>query len=387
MILSGRIIKASGAAVPMIGLLVVGGPASAQSTSSVVGKLPLIALQAQSSSGNPLANDSVQVFWMNPQGGTPSQIATGTTDSQGRVMLTAPLTERLKHSASWNGGTMNLAVVVARPHATPLIWNFSRNVSTSATGASLGPATVHVSSNGTAWPWAKGTTYMASAMHSSTSNSTSGSPALDSCQYEPRVASSTVSYTKIGALHNTSDAQAHFTYGQVADSTISAAVSANGTSGWSADGSASISNSQGSAVGITKQDGQWADNGYVLESQFEYVKYHWYSQCTGYEDKYTVDATQWDGGLIVGANEGSWDNNPTSFTDLYAPGANFSTSSESAYNYGGAVSVFGASLSAQSGFSSYVKESWNFSSSATHNQKLYGENNYPPYARRIFAAD
>ena len=59
---------------------------------------------------------------------------------------------------------------------------------------------------------------------------------------------------------------------------------------------------------------------------------------------YTVQPTQWDAGFEVGANEGSWDNSPTQYTDLYAPGGFFQTSNETAYNYGGAVNVYGASL-------------------------------------------
>lgn len=86
--------------------------------------------------------------------------------------------------------------------------------------------------------------------------------------------------------------------------------------------------------------------------------------------------------MTVGASDGQHDKNPNFYTIQQGPGTKFYTSTATAYNCTLAVSVFGAALSAQSGWGTWVQEYWNFSSNATHNQLLSGATHIRHMQRR-----
>jgi hypothetical protein len=159
-----------------------------------------------------------------------------------------------------------------------------------------------------------------------------------------------------------------------------------GDSNWTADGDITISNSLGASVSITRNSSQWYDTGYQLLSEFSYQRTEYYNLCAGYAPYYLVEATQWDGGISVGANVGGNDGHPNQYTDWFPPGSTFTRTQGSAWRYNVAVTTpWGASLTAQSGYSQYVELHWSFASSAGYDQALYGNNNYPPYSQIIYA--
>jgi hypothetical protein len=68
----------------------------------------------------------------------------------------------------------------------------------------------------------------------------------------------------------------------------------------------------------------------------------------------------------------------------YGPNTQFDRASNQAVTFGGAVTVFGVGLNAQSGFSQYVSSHWNFGNDQL-NHWLCGNDNYITSSTRIFA--
>ena len=141
------------------------------------------------------------------------------TDSLGRVALSLPLTAADRQDAAWNNGTLNLAVLVQQPGgAAPEMWNFSRSLNTSTFGAPLGPRALQLLPGGVTRHWSGGVAYMQSASATSSQISSMQLPATTTtpnlCLTLSKADGSTVAWTKVGALHNTSDATATFQYGK-----------------------------------------------------------------------------------------------------------------------------------------------------------------------------
>ncbi len=104
--------------------------------------------------------------------------------------------------------------------------------------------------------------------------------------------------------------------------------------------------------------GKWSDQGYQLLSQFSYQRAYYHSACgdnLNYPPYYVEDATTWDGGMEIGNNMSNEPSEPQ-YEIVQAPGSTFTRDTNSAFTYQSAYSAFGASLTAQSGFSTDVKE-------------------------------
>jgi len=363
---------------------------------------PLIALMAMDKNGNPLQNANVEVFLMNGSNvSNQSPVITATTDSNGVAnVFFAPTSSQIA-LADQNNGYFNFSVVVSDPSGAPDVYNFTYHLPDAETNSSesmngsvsqvkdSSPVGVQLSPYGGHKPWVEGKNSIQS-MTAPTQSMAALQPNDQTCQWMNSMVSSTEAYTTVGELHNAEYGSATFTYGYggTADSTIGVGYSSNGTSGWSADGTFHVSNTYGAQQTRTQTS---PDTGYQVKTEFTYDKYEWQQYCagvpTGAAPYYTVEANTWDGGMEWGANVSQYDGHEASYSQ-YAieeyPNSTFTRSSNTAYTYSAGVSVFGATLSATSGFSQYVQESWTFPANGGVSW-LYGHDGAPTYSTIIYA--
>ncbi len=342
-----------------------------------------MAIQADAH-GAPLADQPVEVFLLNDGTSSGGPIGLTKTNDQGQAFLSFVPSKAELALADSQGGSLSFSVVVLNPGGALDVVNFTRRLGVGGllAGGLRGYALMP---NRPPHLWTAGARWMATDAVQTQSVSALGPNETCIYRYKGDGTASGL-WTKIGELHNARDSTATFTYGETADSSIEVGYSLTGDSNWTADGNVTISNSLSASVSITRNSSQWYDTGYQLLSEFSYQRLEYYNVCAGYAPYYLVDATQWDGGLKVGANVGGNDGNPNQYTDWFAPGSTFTRSQNSAWRYNAAVTTpWGASLTAQSGYSQYVELHWAFASSAGYNQALYGNNNYPTYSQIIYA--
>jgi hypothetical protein len=181
----------------------------------------------------------------------------------------------------------------------------------------------------------------------------------------------------IGQLHSVAGMTASFSYGQKADSDIGTAFSA-GKGPFSVSGDAHVGNSTGSSVTITRS----GEFGHKLLTQFRFQRWHYASSCTGVFDK--IQPFRWDGtGLTVGADVSSLDHHcaASSFRSEFAAGTDFDQESSRSTREGGAVTVAGVQLGADSGYSTSVHLHWHFTAVGV----LCGDTDLPGNAGLVFA--
>jgi hypothetical protein len=189
-------------------------------------------------------------------------------------------------------------------------------------------------------------------------------------------------YTTYGELHTGTDHTAYFRYGESADSNIGVGFS-YGDGNWSISGTAHVGNNRGASE-------QWnvgEEFGYKLRSEFHYKKYRTEDGCDGIT-YYEVKATSWNAGQEYGSGIHYYDHHCLDdyyeYRARFYPGNTFTREDSESVTFGGAASAFGASLTAQSGFSSNVISHWHFGYDYSA-YWLCGNDNYIPYSHRIFA--
>ncbi|MGH2503336.1 MAG: hypothetical protein ACRDID_12585 [Ktedonobacterales bacterium] len=302
---------------------------------------------------------------------TDSLIATGKTDSRGRVIVpkvSAPTSPDLRSP----DGVVNYAIYVVGTSGVPLLaTTFSSYYGSNQARAQAFTSQLH--ENAVArLPAATSAQFHATPQPSSLSIPNCPAPYWT-------VVADYYAYTTVGELHTVPNfSSAQFVYGNQADSNISTEVSASGTSGWSASGTINMSYSQ--ATRVTRTANNWF--GYHQDAQFHYQKQR-EVYCTPL-NAYRLLPIAWTGSMHDGAYEGNLDNVPNGYTITVNYNSTFQTNTERAYTYGGAASVSGASISAQSGYSTYVELNW----ATPSNQQgfLYGNNNYPTQSQLIYAS-
>jgi hypothetical protein len=192
-------------------------------------------------------------------------------------------------------------------------------------------------------------------------------------------------FTAVGELHTASDSTGKFTYGRTADSDIGVAFSDSGGP-WYLSGSAHAGNSLSASVSLSAG----ANFGHRIISTFNYAQLWFVADCFEGNDLYMghreVEVDTWRGSITSDYDWSSLDNHRNAYWNIFGKGAGFSRTTTDFVKYSGAVSIWGASLTAKSGASTFVKESWTFGS-AQNAHYLYGNDNTPPYAHRIFASN
>ncbi len=381
-ILSQRLVRASIAAAVLLFLPLAALPSVAQATNggppTPVGPVTpdpeLAQVAVEDGAGAPLAGMQVQILVI-PQDMTTSDetdeplAGTGTIDAQGHVTtsLTAPaLTDTALVSPN---GYVNYEMQVADGDGNLLIdYYFSRYYGSDPNIASEMPTLA-------------GTQLVASDVVAgglATANPPPDGYPLPPCPWV--TVSQTDAYTVVGELHTVTDLSGTFSYGQTADSEIGVSVSLDGGGHWSLSGSSSVSNTLSSKITQGNQAANW---GHQIKTQFHYLKQK-QSGCN-HPTWYRVIASQWDGGIQIGADVSSWDNHPNQWKQAYPGRSEFLRSSGTAYNYGIAVNVFNINLNATSGFSTNVELHWTNTSQST-TRYLYGNNGYPTTATIIYAS-
>ncbi len=183
--------------------------------------------------------------------------------------------------------------------------------------------------------------------------------------------------TIIGELRAPDDTvEAFFAYGKRADSEIG--VAGRGSHGpWSGSGSFHIANSDDTAVT------QWANSGQhlLVRSRFEYGRYE-FTCPSGRREKVVPES--WMGDVqseptgvrgCAGATERQ--------RGKFGPNSDMRRNRENAARWEGAVGVFGASLTARSGYSKYVQGYWRFGLAGDH--LLCGDDGPPREAKHVYA--
>lgn len=130
--------------------------------------------------------------------------------------------------------------------------------------------------------------------------------------------------------------------------------------------------------------------GKKVTSEFHYVKY----KVTGSGSTYcqyvywTVRGERWNTGAGEGADVSAQDglclSTYSSYKVYYAKNTSFYRSTSDAVKFGGAVSFFGFTAGAQSGFSTYVTVNLNFGSGYNYHW-ICGNDAKPSTSHRIFA--
>jgi hypothetical protein len=192
-------------------------------------------------------------------------------------------------------------------------------------------------------------------------------------------------FAQVGELHADFDVpHARFTYGQTADTTFDV-MSKTGTESWSVSSGVHIENTRGAAVyadsaGTTNY--HWA-----LRSQFRFVNMKLFKDCVGGPYRVStgsqlVYALEWTGNGMTLSNTLTQPARTSANSAPYGPHTGWTRTSGSLVRWQAAVSVLGASISAQSGSSTSVKIEYSFGGRPTH--YLYGDTGLPTVSRRVF---
>jgi hypothetical protein len=192
-------------------------------------------------------------------------------------------------------------------------------------------------------------------------------------------------FAQVGELHADADVKnARFTYGQTADTTFDVMTKA-GTESWSVAGGVHIENTRQAAVyaetaGLTNY--HWA-----LRTQFRFVNMKLFKDCVGgpyrvWTGSQMAYALEWTGNGMTLSNTLTQPARKSANSAPYGPHSGWARTSGTLVRWSAAVSVWGASMSAQSGSSTFVKIEYSFGSKPTH--YLYGDTGLPTDSKRVF---
>jgi len=203
----------------------------------------------------------------------------------------------------------------------------------------------------------------------------------DEAYCDETVLSSTSAPTVVGELHKWKDATASFTYGQTADSDIGA-QSRETNGDWTVESAIHISNSRSAAVSWS---GGAANStfGRQLTSNFQYEDQLWGGAYCSFQ---YVRSVGWNGGATWGGDVSTWDDqcDTSPYGDVYKAGTSLDRNSSRAHDYRTGATVFGLGLTAQSGYSTYVKQHWSFGTAYT-NHWMCGDHAHETTSAIVYA--
>jgi hypothetical protein len=292
----------------------------------------------------------------------------------GRFSVTGDLTPELAELARLNGGYINF---VLQATAAGVIDenHFSRYVGdTPFTAQDARPAR-----RPTEWrasPEEPAVPVMVRLQDSEDASANRISPMQGGC-WGNRLVERQVAHTIIGELRTPEDTvEAFFAYGKRPDSEIGVAGRASGGS-CSGAGSFHIANADDTRVSQRAGSGKHL----LVRTRFMYERYE-YSCPSGKREK--VVPSEWMGDVqaeptTVRGCAGV----PETRLGRFTPETDFTRNKEKAIRWEGAVDIFGASLSARSGYSQWVEGYWKFGAADMH--VLCGDNGPPKRAGHIFA--
>jgi hypothetical protein len=195
-------------------------------------------------------------------------------------------------------------------------------------------------------------------------------------------------YTLSGEYHSSPGMTGYWGYGETADSEIEAAIRQSGGQ-WSGAGVAKINNTGSSQVRLSRS-GPWAKR---VKTAMHYVHEKHWIQCIFWEIDvhYETRATRWVGGTEEGVTVGGDGLTRAKAAGTsgrcvaYEPGSAWTKKTGRASTYEAAVSVFGASLKATSGWSGEVIAHYN-TGSTNDWYAFFGEHTPPDVAQIVYTA-
>lgn len=364
-----------GFALTLLILASIAGPVSAAQSA-----VPPVVLSGSTvdGAGNPVVGADVYLYVLNDNGSAgENAIATTQSDSHGNWSLTAPDTQGAQAAAAQNGGYVNFEVDVMG-NGVQYASFFSKEwvngawVDGNATPVSGLKARLALGTAGVARLPARRSRLVTAV----------DPPPQCSKTYTPITAEQT-DLTTMGELHSAAGEAEDFTYGKTADSDIGVGFSSGG-SGWSINGTVHVGNSLSTSV--TAHIG--ADEGHREDTQMGFKKYDvtWTPSWCAAEST-QIRSTGWNGGRYTGTDNHSLDHQcgtyPAANVQNYQGVGSWMRDSGSMVTFSGAVSAFGVSLTAQSGWSSHVQS--NFIQTAGGNHYYCGSNGSTLDANRVFA--
>ncbi|MGH2577881.1 MAG: hypothetical protein ACRDG9_09075, partial [Actinomycetota bacterium] len=185
--------------------------------------------------------------------------------------------------------------------------------------------------------------------------------------------------TVVGEI-NTSDGVkvGSFAYEEREDSHVSVAVEIAG-GGWGARGEHHLDNSTGARTTFNISQG----GSYRIESPFTYVRYKVTCNGEDFNSHEEIAAERWEGnGHQIAHNVPGCAG--SRFARDYPAGSTFERNEREAYSWDGAASVGGASFKAHSGFSRYLRNTWEFDMSKPMHW-VCGDDDVPSESKRVFS--
>lgn len=293
-------------------------------------------------------------------------------DIYGNYTLTIPVTPDLVAAANENGGSLNLGV-----HAVYAVAGLG---DTYVAFEGLQGRTAMLSEDGSSWtvyvdeeddqPLVLQSTEAMALPATTASTSFSTTSTELGCYYKTEIVRTEYPRAVIGEYHTKRDVAGRFTYGRRADSHLGVGVSTNNIA-WSQNGTVHIGNLKDSATGVDRGP-NWAKK---LLSTFKTVKERQNVYCPGYSNTnyWSIYSTRWQHDIYVGGDVSDQDTLAAKdaavskgFASHYPTNSFASRSTQRAKRYSAGLSVMGASLSARSGFSTYVTQTWNFGNGVAH---------------------
>jgi hypothetical protein len=304
-------------------------------------------------------------------------IATAQTDDAGHFALSASGTAQVLGAAQANGGYANLQIEAVTDTAMFNYYFSAQNTSDGWVTSETWPKNFTI---GAASP---GVTPVSRTVARSLAASIRGVSPDFICGGVWQTVDTQTNFTTVGEYHTIGEMSGYFKYARSghADSDISVAVSSSATGPWSLSGTAHVGTAT-SSTGTWNRGPLWSHR---VRTQFQYRKQRfWY--CQEPQDNWRVIAGTFAAGAEDGADVSDLDHNcdiyPYNQYDApFAKGTSFDRYDHRAFDYGGAVTVFTVSLSAQSGYSSDVWMHWKF----TANRILCGDNDFVTQSARLFA--
>jgi hypothetical protein len=170
---------------------------------------------------------------------------------------------------------------------------------------------------------------------------------------------------------------------ETADSDIGVGVSSSSSGPWSVSGTTHIG-TENTTVVTWNRGPNWSKQ---VRTQFEYKKQEQISGC-GQTLGWRVKAFDHAAGGLEGDDMSQFDHQCSEYPynqydAQFAAGTEFDRSSNEAVTWNQAVTVFGATLTSQSGYSNKVWAHWNFNAQRT----ICGNNDIISRSKRIWAGN
>lgn len=294
-----------------------------------------------------------------PQTITPTYVTQTTVTSGSQYLVRVPMTLAVAQAASANGGHADFELWLVDGTGTNESTAFTTaNINDNSAGADDAPGATQTTDSGSFSSFtpaaSQATTQASSSSASQTASAASVTPAATTIFCSWSLDSTTESYTRLGELHvaNGTGATGTFEYTTKADSVFTVGMSTDGGSTWSANGTATVSNSIGTSGSVAR--GQ----GYVryIQGHLYYGHYHQ----TGCAPKLMVRATRAVGDATDGTNTPPTNPYGSCHADPYGlgtegPHGGWSADTSKAKSYDGVASLWGFSFGGHTGYTSDIK--------------------------------